>query len=342
MAKKLGKSAAKSRPAASSTQSVKKNPSAGKKPVKSRSRRLKLPKYESFRLQKRVKHPIRLPSVWSLTKSAWQTIWTHRGLFAGIGLMYGLLNFILVRGLSTGGNISLLRENFDQTYGAHLNPLLSGAGTFFNLLDSNQTTAVSPSSTQPTNGYELFLLLFVSLAVIWALRQVMAGHRIRIRDTYYRGMFPLVPFILVLLVIGLQLIPALIGGSLYTLVTSNGIAVYAIEKVAWALMYGLLVLLSLYMISSSIFALYIVALPDMTPLKALRSARGLVRYRRWTVLRKVLFLPVLLLIVASIIMVPVIVLVPALAQIVYLLLLYLSPVAVHAYMYTFYRELIND
>ena len=59
------------------------------------------------------------------------------------------------------------------------------------------------------------------------------------------------------------------------------------------------------------FALYIVTLPDMTPMKALRSARELVRYRRWTVLRKVLFLPLMLLVVAAIIMVPIIILADA-------------------------------
>ena len=89
-------------------------------------------------------------------------------------------------------------------------------------------------------------------------------------------MYPLIPFILVLLVCCLQLLPLIIGSSLYSLVVSNGIAVQPIEKFVWALLFASLALLSLYMITSSLFALYISTLPDMTPMKALRSARELV------------------------------------------------------------------
>jgi hypothetical protein len=171
---------------------------------------------------------------------------------------------------------------------------------------------------------------------------VLAGSKARVRDTYYRGMYPLVPFILVLMVIALQLVPLLVGSTVYSLVINNGIAVLFIEKLLWALLYALLALLSLYMISSSLFALYIVTLPDMTPLKALRSARELVRYRRWTVLRKVLCLPLILLVAAAIIMLPIIVWLTPLAKWIFFLLTMSSLVAVHAYMYTLYRELLNE
>jgi len=186
------------------------------------------------------------------------------------------------------------------------------------------------------------LVIVASLAIIWALRQVLSGTRPRIRDAYYKGMYPLIPFILVLLVIGLQLLPLLIGSTLFSLVISNGIAVYLVEKLVWALLFAALALLSLYMISSSIFALYIVTLPDMTPLKALRSARQLVRYRRWTILRKILFLPILLVVVAAVVMLPIIVWLTPLAQWVFFVLTLFAIAAVHSYVYSLYRELLDD
>jgi hypothetical protein len=145
-----------------------------------------------------------------------------------------------------------------------------------------------------------------------------------------------------MLVIGLQLLPLVIGASLYSGVINNGIALYTAEKLAWALLCGLLGLLTLYMISSSIFALYIVTLQDMSPLQALRSARGLVRYRRWVVLRKLLCLPIILLIVAAILMLPIILVVTPLAPWIFFILTMFSLAAVHAYMYTLYRELLNE
>ena len=96
------------------------------------------------------------------------------------------------------------------------------------------------------------------------------------------------------------------------------------------------------MISSSIFALYIVTLPDMTPLKALRSARQLVRHRRWTVLRKILFLPILLIVVAAIVMLPIIIWTPPLAQWIFFVLTMFAIAAVHAYAYALYRELLDE
>ena len=155
-------------------------------------------------------------------------------------------------------------------------------------------------------------------------------------------MYPLIPFILVILVMGLQLIPLIIGSTLYSTVVNNGIAVYAAEKVVWALLFAMLGLLSLYMLTSSVFALYIVTLPDMTPTKALRSARELVRYRRWTVLRKLLGMPVMLLLAALIVMLPIITLAAPAARWVFFILTMCGLAAVHAYVYTLYRELLND
>jgi hypothetical protein len=279
----------------------------------------------------------RLPNVWQLTRQTAETLWQHRKLFIGITLTYGLLNLILVQGLANSTNVASLKTELNQVFTGHLGSVASSLSIFVVLVGG-----AGNSSSQTAGAYQLFLALITSLAVIWALRQILAGGKIRIRDAYYRGMYPLIPFILVLIVVGLQLIPLLIGSLLYGTVTTNGIAVSGAEKALWALLYAVLALLSLYLISASLFALYIVTLPDMTPLKALRSARELVRRRRWTVLRKVLWLPLLLLVVAAIIMVPIIIWLTPLAQWVFFLLTMFALVAVHAYMYTLYRELLND
>lgn len=300
-------------------------------------RRLKQSKYKSLRLAKPIKHPVSLPNVWRLTKLSARALWQHKGLFIGITLVYGVLNLILVQGIAGSADVGTLKDELNQVFTGHFGSIASSLSIFVVLVGS-----AGNSSNQTAGAYQLFLGIMASLAVIWALRQVLAGTRVRVRDAYYRGMYPLVPFILVLLVVGLQLIPLLIGASIYSLVINNGIAVLPIEKLVWALFYGLLALLSLYMLSSSLFAVYISTLPDMTPMKALRSARELVRYRRWTVLRKILCLPLILLIVAAIIMVPIIVLLTPLAQWVFFLLTMFALVAVHAYMYTLYRELLNE
>jgi hypothetical protein len=279
------------------------------------------------------KHSAVLPSAYKITKIAAHTLWSHKRLFAGITFVYALLNIVLVQGMSSSQDISFVKDAL--TGGSE--SVWASLGTFTLLIGSGGN-----SSSPQTAPYQLMLFLIGSLAVIWTLRQLMAGKKLRVKDAYYKGVYPLVPFTLVLFVIGLELIPALLGSYLYGTVMSGGIAILAIQKLMWVLLYLLLIWLSLYLISSSMFAVYVVTLPGMEPIKALRSAKELVRYRRWTVLRKVAFLPVVLLIVASVVMVPIIIWLTPLARWVFFALTMCMLPAAHAYMYALYRELLNE
>ncbi len=297
-----------------------------------RSRRLKLPAYRPFRL-KRIKYPERLPNAWRLSIAMWRMLWRRRGLFIGIAAVYGILTVLLVNGLSGSTDIATLKQQFDL--GGGVGALASSIAVFATLLVS------SGSSTSADNGaYQLILGLITSLATIWAVRQTMADRRVTIRDAFYRGMYPLIPFVLVLLVVLLQTVPLLIGGWLYSTVTVQGIAATGLEQALWGGLFAALAFASVYMLCSSLFALYIVTLPDMTPMKALRSARQLVRYRRGQVVTKLLFLVVMLLVAAAVIMVPLIIVVPVVAQWIFFVLPIFGLVIVHAYMYTVYKALL--
>lgn len=278
----------------------------------------------------------KVPSVWQLTKQSAHLLWSQKRLFAGITVVYGVLNVILAQGLA-GSSTAALKAQLSQAASGHFSGLGSSLLVFGSLL-----TSAGSNATGAAGAYQLFLGLIVSLATIWALRQVVLGRQLRIRDAYYKGMSPLIPFVLVLLLIGVQLLPMALGSSIYAIVMSQGIAVQVYEKIIWATVFGLLSLWSLYMLSASVFGLYIVTLPDMTPIKALRSAKQLVRGRRWTVLRKLLFLPLLLLLLAAIIMLPFIILLTTLATYVFFILTTFSLVAVHGYLYNLYRELLSE
>lgn len=301
-------------------------------------RRLRAPRYKTLRLTKRIKHPVKLPSTWRLTKSALQLIFRNWKLVLGVLVVYEILNMLLVRGLSGGTDVSQLKSALDSLFSGVVGHITSGL-TIFALLVG---TSTSNSGANGATAYQSLLILMVSLALVWAYRQLLAGKKIRIRDAYYQGMYPMVPVILVLLVVSIQFIPGLIGAWTYGIVTQNGIATGTLQQVLWGIFFFLLVLLSLYMICSSIFALYIATLAEMTPMRALRSARELVRFRRWTVLRKVLFLPLWLLVIGALIMLPIILLVPVAAQWIFFVLTMIGLAFGHAYMYTLYRELLRE
>jgi hypothetical protein len=188
--------------------------------------------------------------------------------------------------------------------------------------------------------YQIMLILLLSLVFIWTLRQVYAGQAVQLKDSFYRSMTPLVQFMLVVLVVLAQLLPLSIGLLIYSTAAANGLAVTILEQLLLGLLALILSAVSLYMLSSSFFALYIVTLPDMTPLAALRSARQLVRGRRLPVLLRILFLPFVMIVAAAAIIMPLILFVTPLAALVFYAITLLIWPLVHSYMYTLYRSML--
>jgi hypothetical protein len=270
-----------------------------------------------------------------LSRKTCLLLWSRRWLFLWLGAMYAALTIFFVRGLNASADINSLQTQLHQGIRGNTGQLASGTAAFTGLLAS------SGNGNSTTAGvYQIMLGLVISLAVIWALRQATAGEKMRLRDPFYKGMYPLVPFILVVLVIMLQTVPFLLGAGAYNAAVSYGIAVGALERSLWWLLFAALTLVSIYFLCSSLFALYIVTLPDMTPLKALRSARKLVNYRRLTVFRKLAFLPIALLLLASIFMTPFIFFAPKAASWAFFVVGMTSLIIAHAYLYTLYRELL--
>ncbi len=309
-------------------------------PPESKKRQIASPVYRTLHLSKRLRHKRpRVTGSFRLFKRSIATLLKRKRLFLTITLVYLVLTIVLVKGLGVGSNIGELKTTLTDLFGGSLSKLTTGVALFGVLLGNINTTN---GGTQAA-AYQSVLLVTVSLAVIWALRQTLGAEskqKLTARDAFYKGEYPLVPFLLVLIVIGLQLLPVVVASFLYSTVLVGGLAVTVIEKAVWLLIICLLILLSLYMITSSIFALYIVTLPEVRPLQALRSARDLVCYRRWTVMRKVLFLPVALLLLAAIITVPIILWSPVTAEWVFFILSMLGLAIVHSYLYTLYRELL--
>jgi hypothetical protein len=267
------------------------------------------------------------------------TIMRRKKLFAGITAIYLVLTIVLVKGFGVGADIASLKDAVTEIFGGSFSSFTTTLALFGVLL-----TNVNATSGQQASAYQTVFLVGTSLAVIWALRQTLSPKnkkiKIPIRDAFYKGMYPLVPFLLIVGVIGLQLIPTAVGGFLYSTVVAGGLAVTGIEKALWLLLVGATVLLSLYMLTSSVFALYIVTLPDVRPMQALRSARDLVLHRRWTIMRKLVFLPVALLVCSAIITIPLIIFTPVVAEWVFFVLSMFGLVVFHSYLYTLYRELL--
>jgi hypothetical protein len=302
-----------------------------KKSSPSNVRKLKPSKGKLFN---RIKIQNTIPTAGQIFKTSVTFLYLHKKIFGSISLIYLGLNMLLVRGFGLTTDLSLAKQAFEELVSGAGNSFSSSAAIFGFLVNSN-----SPG-TEVASVYQSIIIVIVSLALIWVLRQTHAREKVSLKDAFYKSSYPLVPFLLVLMFIGLQLIPLVLGSFLFSTTVGSGTAVGGAENTAWSAISFMLVLWSAYMVSASIFALYIVTLPDMTPLKALRSAKKLVQFRRWAIIRKLLFLPVILMVLMAIIMFPTIMFLTPIAEVIFIILATVSLPIVHSYIYSLYRELL--
>lgn len=270
-------------------------------------------------------------------KLTWRVLaifWRYWKPLGGIVLVYFILNIIFASGISNiSTNFSAIKQDLD-----------SGGRGFWHAAGGFGALVGSAGASSSATGSALQSMLFVieSLVIIWALRHLLSGQAVSIKLAYYRSMSPLIPFLLVIFFIIIQLLPVTIGGIVLAAVATSVFTSATAATVFTSIIFALLAAWSLYMVSASIFALYIVTLPDMMPRQAIRAARDLVRFRRWPVIRKVLFLPVLILVLMGIIIVPLILFAQPIVPIVFYILSMLAILFVHTYLYSLYRELINE
>jgi hypothetical protein len=275
-----------------------------------------------------------LPAAWTIGQQALRLLWTYKNSFSLLALTYALLTFVFVREFSGGIDVQGLRSDFNSVFGTDKS-LNTSAAIFATLLTSGS------SSSTLGSAYQWIFLVTVSLATIWALRMSKAGENWDVKDAFYKGMYPLVPFVLVILLVTLELLPFFLGATAYS-IASGSVAISFVEKLPWLIVFIALSIVSAYLLITSLVAVYAVTLPDMTPLQALRSAKQLVDGRRLQVLRKMLFLPFALLLILGLIVLPVILILPVIAQWLFFGLSMVALIVVHAYMYELYRNLLLE
>lgn len=302
-------------------------------------RKLKKPSYKSFKLQKRIKHPApALPSSFALCKESLRLIKQNKKLFLKLGLLYGFITFFILGGIGEGLNVVQMKDAFKNALQGNFNNVGVSISLFAYLLGGATNTA-----TEITRIYQTLTIIIFSLALIWTIRQLKGNVKVaQIREGFYKGMYPLVPFMLVFAAITLQFIPLMIGNFMYTTASQGELIVSSAEQAVWYVLFGLLAVLTFYMLSSSVFALYIVTLPDMTPMRALRSARKLVQFRRFTVMRKLLLLPLYMVTLAAIITIPVLIWITFLAEPLFYFLTMFALPFIHIYIYSLYRHLLVE
>ncbi|MBX4197377.1 hypothetical protein KW801_02355 [Candidatus Saccharibacteria bacterium] len=310
-----------------------KKPSKKREAVAGRVRKLSK-KQAKGKAKKEVKTRKPFPGSFKLTWQVVKTLKQHWKTLGGIVLVYLILNIIFASGISNvSTTFSNIKADLNASGGQNL---WHAAGGFASLVGSSGASGSSAGS-----ALQSALFVIESLVIIWALRHLLSGQAVSVKLAYYRSMMPLIPFLLVIAVIIIQLLPVSIGATVLAAIATSVFTGTSVATAFSAVAFVLLAMWSLYMVSSSIFALYIVTLPDMQPRQALRSARDLVRFRRLIVIRKVLFLPLLILVTMGVVIVPLILYASSIVPAVFYVLSMVAILFVHTYLYSLYRGMLE-
>ena len=266
-----------------------------------------------------------MDGVFVLFKDSLVFIFRNWKIFTAILGVYALLDIFFVSGLNIGNSSKVVIGN---------NILSKGISVFNN--------ATSTASTINSNSgiYQTIFGIIISLAVIYVIRQLYANKEVTISDAFYKGMYPIIPSLIVLLIIVIQFIPLMIGSFVlaYFLhgISSIGIFVKILAAIpCLALFYW-----SFYMLSSSVIAYYVSTLPDMKPMQAIKSAKEVVEGKRLKVFWRLIALPIALSILIFVVVFPVGLIIPVLAPWLYFVFELLILFITHSYLYRLYRELI--
>lgn len=283
----------------------------------------------------------------SFTGYVFKTVWSNKWLLAKLLLLYVVVATVWI-GVLQNDNMAAVneatttaQEAAGSTGDALIRSVTVTATTLLGSLNMNMTEA--------QQMYMVVLYLLMILVTVWLLRQRLAGNKVRLRDGLYNSPTPMIP-LGVLAVVGiLQALPFVLLMFVYSTAQSLGVVAGGVEKALFDIAMFITAVLTLYFMSTTIFALMVATLPGTYPWQAYKTAKSVVVGQRMRLLFRLSFLAAIIAIVWFVVLVPVVMLASAynienslLIPIFVQLLTGFSLIFGSSYCYLLYRKMIDD
>ncbi len=265
--------------------------------------------HRSFRLSRRRDYvrPLALPGNIAFTHEVTRTLWRHRKIFLLLIATYVIFYAVLV-GMQSQETYTTLIDTLKETGQEALSGGWGAIGQAGLLLVSIASPSALTEVTEAQQIFTVFIFLLTWLATVWLLRNLLAGHKVKLRDGLYNSGSPIFATVIIALFIAIQLIPVAIALIGYTAALGSGLLDGGAATMLFWIGAALLAVLSLYWITSSLFAMIIVTLPGMYPYQAIRTAGDLVLGRRTKILLRWLWMMLMIIMAWAVVMIPAILL----------------------------------
>ena len=298
--------------------------------------------------------PFEGPGLLSHAVHTFKVIFKNWKLFLPLLIIIALFNILLV-GLMSEDTYTTFQRSLDETTAS----FGSGKelGTFARsgllLISTITTGGLSQGMTEVQQVFAVLLFLITWLVVIYIIRHTLAKQKIKLRDALYNALSPLISTLVVFAVIVIEAVPAMIVIITYSAAVQTNFLATPFYALIYFIFAALMLLLSIYLISSSLVALVAVSAPGLYPFVALSTAADLLAGRRVKFIIRLLYLVFVIAIMWVVVMLPLIALdlwlksfLTGLAGIPFvsielLLMTIFTAIYSTAYIYLYYRRMLD-
>lgn len=248
------------------------------------------------------------PGLLSHAMTTFQLIFKHWRTFLPMILAMTFAYIILV-GLMSEDLYQQFQDSIDTTSAELANGEIGNFAKAGLLLISTITTGgLDTGMSEVQVVFMLLLFLIMWLVTIYLMRHFLAGGHPKFRDGLYNALSPLISTLLVFVVIFIQAIPLLLVVITYSAAVNTGFLDTPFYALVYFIFAVLMILTTIYLLSSSLIALVAVTAPGMYPMRALFSASDLMAGRRTKFIIRVFYLIVVAALIYVIVMTPIILL----------------------------------
>lgn len=279
---------------------------------------------------------------WYVTRMLWNRKW----LYIRYILVFFALASIFIGALQVD-NITSINQTIDSA--------ASGSNVFGPVMRAALTVSSSIGGALNSNLSDVQYIYISALAIIgiltlvWLLRHQLAGNVPTLRDGLYNAAAPIAAEYVLIVIAIVQLIPAALATLIYVSATTSGLLDGGIETAMFSLALFLVVVLTLYFMTTTLFAMFIATIQGTYPIKAYRVARQIVAGQRLRLLLRLLWMIIVIVAVAFVVLIPVVIITNSLGggnslaiPIAYQLTVITSLVYATAYSYLLYRRMIDE
>jgi len=263
--------------------------------------------HRSFRRTRRRDYvrPLELPGLIAFSTEVTRLLWKHKTTFFALAGVYAVLSVFLV-GIQSQELYTTLRDTLQQTSAGIFDGIGGAIGQASLLFASLSTPAFGTDGSEAQQIFAVILFMMMWLTTVWLLRNILAGHTVKMRDGLYNAGAPFFSMVYIVLLLAVQLLPAALAVIGYSAAHQSGLLDSGIAAMLFWVVALLLGVLSLYWVSSSIFALIIITLPGMYPYQAIKTAGDMMLGRRIRILLRWAWLGVVVVVSGFVSIVPVI------------------------------------